>query len=39
MTVSVDLHLTPLFKMDGESIDMYVGVLGGSNGVGGEAGF
>jgi hypothetical protein len=39
MAISLDLHLTPFFKMNGESIDMYVGASGGSNGVGAEAGF
>lgn len=39
MAFSLDLHLTPFFKMDGESIDMYVGASGGINGVGTEAGF
>jgi hypothetical protein len=39
MAVSLDLHLTPFFKMDGESSDMFVGVSGGSNGAGAQAGF
>lgn len=39
MAFSLDLHLTPFFKMDGESIDMFVGAVAGINGVGAEAGF
>ena len=39
MAASLNVHLTPFFKMDGESIDIYVGASGGINGAGVQAGF
>lgn len=39
MAASLNLHLTPFFKMDGEKIDMSFGGVVGINGIGGQAGF
>jgi hypothetical protein len=39
MALSLDLHLTPIFKLDGKSTDIFVGTSVGINGVGTQAGF